>query len=316
MSWLSHRWNRLLDWCAEDEPADALAWFRISVALICLVTWVEPLLSEAWWIFVAESHGGFASDLHGPVWWRDAVGSTATSVPAVLIGASVCAVLMALGIGGRWMVLLQSQFAILIFALHPGTGGGHDRLITNALWLLFLSGCHLSWSVPVWRRTGSWRADVRVSSWPRRLAIWQLLLMYVLTGLQKQGDAWDGVGDYRALYDTFQLPSWAKFDMTWVAHVFPLTQFATIVAWWWETLFIVLLVWYAFRRPAWRGTTVGRLATTWDLRVPFVLLGIVTHGTLWVVMNLGPFSPITFAYYLCLWTEADTNRWFVRRESG
>jgi hypothetical protein len=303
-------WRRFVDWCAEDEPADALAWFRIAVALTCLWTWYTPLASEAWRVFVDESHGGMARDGFGAWWWASVGGSTPSNVFALLLAAAASSVALALGVGGRWMALLSGQLAVAIFALHPGTGGGHDRLITNGLWLLFLSGAHRSWSLPVRLRTGRWRdPEARVLSWPRRMAIWQVLIMYVLTGLQKQGTAWAAEGDYRALYDTFLLPSWSKFDMTWVAHVFPVLQLSTIVAWWWESLFFLLIFWYWFRQPSWSGWRVHRWSHAWDLRVPFLALGVVTHGVLWIAMDLGPFSPMTFAFYLCFWTEADLVRW-------
>jgi hypothetical protein len=56
-----------------------------------------------------------------------------------------------------------------------------------------------------------------------------------------------------------------------------------------------------------------------DLRLPFVALGVITHGVLYVLMDLGPFSAVTLVYYASLWTDADTERvsaWWRRRGAG
>jgi hypothetical protein len=220
------------------------------------------------------------------------------------------AVALLVGVGGRVTALALGQVCMVAFAMHPGTGGGHDRLITNGLWLLVLTSGTATWSLDAKIRTQSWTDHTRISCLGRRLAVFQLVIMYTWTGVQKQGVGWSARGDYRALYDAFLLPTWARWDMTWVSEVFMLTQIGTVVAWWWELLWIVLGLALLARHAAFAHTWWGRLALRWDVRVPFVALGIITHGILWVVMNLGPFSPVTFTFYLALIRHDDVARWF------
>ncbi len=308
-------WSRWSELVAEEELPDAMAAFRVMVGLVVFGTALTPLLTGVDLLFVADEHGGLAPNGRGPALWLWLGGSTPGAIRALFVSMLLGSVAVITGIGGRWASLVLGQLCLVYFSLHPGTGGGHDRLITNALWLLFLSGAHTSWALPVRWRTGAWRSMGKILAWPRRAAVFQLILMYTLTGFQKQGDAWTVEGDFRAVYDTMLLPSWSRWDLVGVADVFWLTQVSTIVAWWWEALWFVLLFWYALLRPSWRGTRSGRLARRFDLRVPFVVLGLITHGILWLTSNLGPFTPVTFAFYLCMWTELDTRRVLAGRGS-
>ena len=309
-------WQRWVSFWAEREPAAPWAAFRIAVGLVLAWVAFSSLFWDAVPIFVDAAHGGFAKDGLGR-WPWPWIGSSPVAVRSLLGACLVAALALAAGVGGRWTALLTGQLFLTFFSLHPGTGGGHDRLITNACWLLFLVDATPTWSVAVRWRTGLWTSDAHVLSLGRRLAQWQLVYMYVLTGFEKQGDAWFAAGDYRALYDTLLLPSWVRYDMVDVVpQLFPLLQVAAVVAWWWEALWFLVPLWAWWRRPSWQSHALGRFARAWDVRVPFVALGLITHGTLWVLMDLGPFSPMTFAFYLALWTADDTARWRAWRRSG
>ena len=309
-------WQRWVAFWSEREPAAPWAAFRFAVGLVLAWVAFSSLFWDAVPVFVDASHGGFAKDGLGRWPWT-ALGSSPGAVRTLLAGCLAGGLALALGVGGRWTALLTGQLFLTFFSLHPGTGGGHDRLITNACWLLFLVDATSTWSLSAGLRTGRWSTDADVLSLGRRLAQWQLVYMYVLTGLEKQGDAWFAAGDYRALYDTLLLPSWVRYDLRSVLPpMFPWLQAAAVVAWWWETLWFVVPLWAWWRRPAWAEHRLGRLARAVDVRLPFVGLGIVTHGVLWVLMDLGPFSPMTFAFYLSLWTPEDTEAWRLRRTSA
>jgi hypothetical protein len=206
-----------------------------------------------------------------------------------------------LGLGGRAPIFILLQLWLAIIAIHPTTGGGHDRLFSNGLWLLVLGPSTATMSLDCRLRSGSWVDLTPVPAWTRYLLVLQLVLMYTVTGLAKQGPSWGAAEDYRALYYSLLLPSWQKMDLTWIAHVFPLTQLGTIVAWWWEASWGLVLLWFLMRarRPSHPG--VAR----YDVRALYVGVGLVTHGVLWFTMNLGPFSAITMAYYVVLWNHAE-----------
>src|SRR5262249_45989543 len=142
--------------------------------------------------------------------------------------------LLALGLGGRVTALVVAQSYLAVSQLNPLCCAGDDRLLSNALWLLVLSRSTVTLSLDCRLRTGRWVSDEPVPAWPRYLAIVQLVLVYGATGLQKMGIDWLPGGGFAALYYILQEPAWVRWDMSWLAWVFPLTQIATAVAWFFE----------------------------------------------------------------------------------
>jgi hypothetical protein len=305
----AERWSRWVAFWSETESGLSWAAFRVLVGLVTAWVAFSCLYWDAVPIFVADSDGGLARDGSGVWWWAAWVGSTESHVRALLVACLVGALSTAAGLGGRWVPLLTGQLFMAYFGLHPGTGGGHDRLITNAYWMMFWVSPTQVASVDAWLKTGRFAGSGPVLALGRRIGVWQLVYMYTLTGLEKQGDAWFAKGDYSALYRTFLLPSWQRYDLTGVVpHIYPLLQLSTVIAWWWEALWCVLALNLWMRRPSWAGTWGAATLGRYDLRGVFVALGIVTHGVLWVLMDLGPFTWMTFAFYTCLWTDEDTAR--------
>lgn len=312
---IARAWARQVAFWSEREDGRALALVRICMGL----TFTWTCFSGWWWdavpVFVDEAYGGLASSGQGrwPVPWFG--GNTPGVVTGFLAAGGLAGLLTAAGFGGRLTLLLTGQIALCIFSFHGGTGGGHDRVYTNAFWLLAVGDATATWSLDARRRTGAWHDPAPILSLGRRLLLWQLVYMYTLTGLQKQGSAWFAGGDYRALYDTLLLPSWAKYDLSTVLpYVFPLTQVSTIIAWWWEALWPIVLLQAWARRPSWAGSRWGARINRFDARPAFVFFGLVTHLVLWVLCDLGPFSPVTLALYPTLWTGADTAAWRTWRD--
>lgn len=306
---MSRWWKWVVDYTSELEHPAPLAAFRIAVGLVVFHTWWS-----VWWhqvepLYVPVRLGGFAPDTAAPGWLELFGGPTASVVLGLVWLAMALSALLTVGLGGRVTALLLGQLCLLLFSLHPGTGGGHDRLITNGAWLLVLGAGTATWSVDARLRTGAWSTATPINAMPRRFGVLQLVVMYTLTGLQKQGKAWQAGGDYRAVYDTLQLPSWRRADHLWAADYLPLTQLSTVVAWWWETLWVVLGLALFLKHERFAHTRLGSLARRWPWRTPFVVLGLITHGVLGVTMNLGPFTAITFAFYFCLITSDDVARW-------
>ena len=108
-------------------------------------------------------------------------------------------------------------------------------------------------------------------------------------------------GGWSALYYSLLLPSWARFDMTWIAWVYPLTQAATAATWLWEATFPLLLLCFWHRATRTRGGRLRQLSNRLDLRSAYVLMGVFVHVGIWATMNVGPFSWASLAYYLCLY---------------
>lgn len=305
-------WMSWVSFWAEPDQADAMAIFRILMSLTLLQLWFTELWTGAGQgIYTSFEHGGLAPKGAAPDWLMALGGATDGAIVAILWVAVALTLALLAGVGGWITPLLLGQWTIMIFGLHSGTGGGHDRLITNGLWLLVFAQSHRTWSLSARLKTGQWAPVVEVPAWPRRLMIFQIILMYFLTGINKQGSAWFASGDYRALYDTFLLPSWSKYDMTWIGDIFPFLQLSTIAAWWWEAGFLALLFWYWAKRT---DGKLGRLAKRYDLRIPLLVTGLFVHTSLWIIMNLGPFSPITIAFYAAFLTPEDVNG--IRKRLG
>lgn len=183
MRGLWERWVARLD---ATEPAFALAVVRILLALTILsclvhigVSGVLPLLWHD------RAHGGMR-DVAGTWWLVRLLGGPGTAVVhgvyALAVTGASC---LLLGIGGRVTPLVLGQLMMALFSLNPDTGGGHDRVMTCALFVLGFSGAAATLSLPARLATGRWLAPVMVPSWPRWVLFYQLGIIYTSTGLQK-----------------------------------------------------------------------------------------------------------------------------------
>jgi len=229
----------------------------------------------------------------------DLLGGPATATVHGLLGAALLGGLgMVLGFGGRVTTFLTLQAFQAVTDLNPQAGGSYDYLMDNALWLLVLGGGTQTLSLDARLRTGSWRPEATSGSWCRWLILYQLVLMYWSTGLHKVSAHWTPAGGFSALYYSLQQPSWHRFDMTWAAHVYPLTQVATAGTWVFELAapFLLWIVWM-HGRPEASSVWVRRVRRA-RLRRVWASYGITLHGVIFLLMEVGPFSWITLAYYV------------------
>jgi hypothetical protein len=176
------------------------------------------------------------------------------------------------------------------------TTGAANLLLTNALWLLVLGRGTATWSVDCYIKNRSWASSQLVPAWVRYVAIFQIMLCYFMTGLQKVSVHWMPVGEWSALYYILQQPSWQRFDLSWVAYFYPITQIATAAIWFWEIL-TPLWAW-ALVRAANKHLSIHRLAD--KIRWCFFLMGIAFHGGIYLFMDIGIFPLVSLAYYPCL----------------
>jgi hypothetical protein len=251
-------------------------------------------------IWLDQADGGYRR-LASPPWLFELLGgvSPTTLWPMVcLVLAS--SVMLTIGLGGRVtaFVLLQSYLAVSHINWH--TRGCDDQLIGNALWLLVLGRSTATLSVDCRIRTGSWRSDVPVAAWPRYLAVFQLVLVYWTTGLQKVSIHWNPGGGFSALYYILQEPSWQRWDLSWLAWVYPLTQVATALTWFWEMSAPLLLLALWYRATSDRPGRLRAFFNWLNFRRLFVVVGVAMHLCVFVLIGLGPFTWITLSFYVCL----------------
>ena len=140
--------------------------------------------------------------------------------------------------------------------------------------------------------------------------------MYGATGLHKLGATWLPTGGYSALYWALQDAVFRRFETAWVAWVYPLTQVGTLVAWCFEVLSPLLLLVFFYRATRERPGRVRALFNRVDLRIPYLLVGLCLHLGIWLLFEVGPFSPISLSFYFCLWRPEELQRaggWIARR---
>ena len=204
-------------------------------------------------------------------------------------------VLLVLGFGGRSIALLAAQSMFALSMINGETKGSYDALLGNALWLLVLADSTATWSVDARIRSG--RSSKRIAPWPRFRATSRSFSWWSSTSstrIQKISAHWTFAGGFSALYYILQQPTWHRFDMTWAARIYPLTQVGTMVTWLFELSAPAVLLWcYTRRKPP-----------RFDLRIPFVLVGIMLHLGILILLDVGPFSMIVLAFYPCLFAPA------------
>jgi hypothetical protein len=296
------RWQRWVALTSRKERGTTIALFRIAVGAVMLVS----ILSVAWSgaldaLWIDAAYGGMrhiGSDAYPVLLW---LGGARPSVVWMLVGVTpvLCAA-MILGIGGRWTVLAAAISYKCLSYIGWGSGG-YDLMISNAVWLLFLSDSTATLSLDCRSKHGSWTSDTLVSAWPRYLVIVQLVVIYTFTGFQKTSATWTFADSYSALYWFMQDPTWPRIDMGWLAWVYPLTQIATFATWHFEVTAPVLLLIFYFRATRERPGRLRAAFNHFDLRKPWAAIGIGMHMGIAAMMNMGPFSWISMAYYLSLW---------------
>ncbi|RMG99515.1 MAG: hypothetical protein D6705_03030 [Deltaproteobacteria bacterium] len=208
-----------------------------------------------------------------------------------------------MGLRPRLAALVGGQTWIALSRLNPDTKGSYDALLVAILFLLAVARTDRALS-PFARRG-------RVLRYPRLLMAVQLAAVYGSTALHKVSAAWTPAGGYSALYYILQQPSWHRFDMRWAAHVYPLTQVATAVVWWFELSFPLLVAVLVARNmgPA-PVVRLGRMRM--DLRTPWVVTGVAMHLCILAAMEVGPFSLIILSLYPSLYTPREVRTALAR----
>jgi len=274
-----------------------MAVFRILISSIVLFDQLSAFASGAVDpIYMPLDAGGLGTGTRMLSPWVYLFGHTPLLVWATWVGSVVFSALLLVGFGGRvtCFVLLQS---LLTFHSFPvDVGGGYDRLLTAALFFLFLSDSTRTWSLDCRRRTGRWASDEPILALGRYLALFHMVVMYTHTGFAKDGRGWSR--PYDAVYYALQRRRFARFDDPDIfGSLYPLTQIGTVVSWWWEVLFALFGVWLIAVHGG-----LGRAALRWaeriDLRWLFLGIGVVFHVVLGWFMALGTFSAVALSYYV------------------
>jgi hypothetical protein len=285
--------DRLVAFTSRTEAGTSLALFRIGIGAVMFAMFAELQargVVDALWI---DRDFGGIRDLE-PSWLIDALGGPRPGVVwPVFYAAWAASAAVLVGVGGRLAPFVALQGFMALSSLNSHALGSYDSLQFNALWLLTLGGGTQTASVDCRIRTGAWTSDAPTWAIARYLVAYQLFLMYWTTGLQKVSAFWTPGGDLSALYYILQQPTWQRFDHSWAAAWFPLTQLGTGVSWWWEIL-TPLWLW------AWLRSLSG--SETWLTRSRWVYaaIGVIFHVAIETTLEVGPFSYASLSFYAAL----------------
>lgn len=301
------------------ESATSLALVRLLLSVVVLY----DLMLVGWYdvpvLLWAPVEVGGAHDLlaRPSVPWVYRV-FPPTETTAVALYYTCVLSLMSFGAGfltrfsGVVFVLSYAQTAII----NDQADRGIDRMIRIAIWLLILSQSSRAFSIDAWLKTGKWRGDGSlIPSWPRYLLILQIVVMYWCAGVEKFAVTWFPWGGYSALYIILQDPIFARMDFSFLASpwIFPLTQIGTAVSHAWEWTFPVILLAYYYRDTPTRSGRMRRFFLRWDIRLWYVVLGILFHLLLAATLRLGIFPAAMLAFYPAFFHPTEwrslRNRW-------
>jgi len=310
-----HRWWMFwVDLFSHQERGTSIAVFRIAVGCVVLYSlWSVAAAGLVETLWVDVKHGGMRH-VRGNWFVRKLGGTTPGTVWGLYWAGIVLSGMVIVGVGGRLSTFLLCQVYGALVGINGDASGGSDSMMLNALWLLTLAKPTATLALDCRLRDGGWTSERLISAWPRYLIILQLFIVYGATGLQKTGIAWTPAGGYSALYFALQDPTWTRFDPGIFADLYILTQIGTAITWHWEQLTPILLLWFYFRytpspeQPGRLRRWLGR----WDLRKPWAIIGVGLHMGILLTMNVGPFSLISMAYYVCLWRAEEVEAAWAR----
>lgn len=287
----------------KEDPC-LLAAFRIGIGLSVLVLLSMALFSgvvEMVWL--DRAYGGIFRIGDGTPLISFLGGPKPVVIWTVIALSFASGLALMVGFLGKVSAFLALQGILALSDLNfHAPGGGATLLLTNALWLLVLSRSSTTWSIDCYLKTNSLSTNTPVPAWPRYLAVVQILLCYFCTGIQKVSIHWLPGGDFSALYYILMQPAWQRFDTSFLAFVFPLTQIATVSVWLWEIaapLWGISLCLFATAK----SEILRRMAnvTRWS----FFFVGIIFHVLIHVFMDIGVFSLVSLSYYPCLLAVSD-----------
>ncbi|MEZ4450272.1 MAG: HTTM domain-containing protein [Nannocystaceae bacterium] len=306
-------WRAWIAVLQRREDALPLAIFRALTGLAVLWNLLPAVLhGVVRVIWLDRDDGGYRVLRAAGSWLVQAAGDLSPGLVWGLVISTLCAgFLVMIGVGGRVAALCALQGTLAISMINTDAKGSYDALLCNSLWLLCLGDGQATLSIAAKRRHGVWIPRVDVAAWPRYLVILQIAAVYFSTGIHKVSAFWTPMGGFSALYYILQQPTWHRFDMTWLAHVYPLTQVSTALVWIFELTWPLLgLALYLRQRPG--DGRVRRLLRRFDPRTPYVIFGVSMHLMILAFMEVGPFSAITIAYYPCLYRADELRRGWAR----
>jgi len=278
-----------------------------AAVVYCISDMVALDLVRVLWL--GPESGGISRP-NGSMWLVGAVGGPdAAHVWALVVGCGLAGALTVVGLGGRWVPLVTALLYYAVRSLNPPVTGGYDALMVNALFYIGLGRPTATCSVDAFLRRRWWRApDARVPSWPRYLLAFQVIILYTATGLKKGSVVWSPADGYTALYYIFMDPTWRRFEPDFLRWALPLSRVGTAITWHWEQSAPILLLAAYFRHTEGPRWWLRSFFERFDVRLPWLAIGLALHIGILLSMNVGPFSWVSLAFYPALFGPDELER--------
>lgn len=252
--------------------------------------------------------------------WRfsllDTAGKTMTWLLCAILLVSLLCVMI--GIGRKWMLGIS---VVLLYSFHEYgtiTLDGGDTLLRLIGFILLLSPCYRTFTIQnlrhrltLIRETGNDQParERTMPIWPYRLLLWQMILIYVSSAIEKwSGSMWrDGSAVASTLHHTdfTRLTPWMADRLSILS---PLVGYFTLLsqAAWGLLLVLGLL------------SIVGivKSQSVNAFKRALLLCGFLLHGSIFLMMDVGTFSLTVFAAYLGLLLDDDFRAIRARLNAG
>jgi hypothetical protein len=291
------------------EPATPLALARLSMGVVLAADLlVIARLGLVTSLFTATADEGMAYAA-GSSWLFRALGGGAHAAWTMWAVCTVSAVLFAAGLFSRvWALVLAVVYAQLARLL-PEADRGIDGLFRVALVIFALAPADETLSLAAWLRHRRFvRAEALAPAWPRYVLIGQIVWVYFSAATHKLQTPWTPIGGFSALHYVLLDPHFARYDLSFVTHLHPLTRLATLLTVAFEWFAPLLLLGYHYRATADRPGRLRALANRARLWHVWIALGVTFHVSLACLLRLGIFPFGMLALYPVFFSHEELAR--------
>lgn len=218
---------------------------------------------------------------------------------------------------GVWPRLMTIVTVVLLTSFHERNLqplGGGDTVLRNIGYLLMIAPELRAFSVERlsaqwknWKESRSLLSPLRMSMWPYRLLLWQLLIIYITSGIDKlTGTMWlDGTAVAATLHHTH----FTRLPKEWMDVFSVVTPFIGVFFILYEFTWAFLLI------PKPLARILPAAIRRHSLKRWLILCGVTLHGGIAIMMEVGSFSFAMMTLYLGLLLDEDwtTFRTFLNR---
>lgn len=217
-----------------------------------------------------------------------------------MLAALACAML---GVFPRISLVVSYVLVMSFHERDPMTLGGGDTVLRHVGFILMISpGIHALSLSHLRRQYAGWKACARLlppvtmPTWPYRLLLWQVMVIYLSSMWWKLlGDMWiDGTAVGAALHHSLFI-NWPYWFMNLLMPFAPAVTYATVL---WEATWLLLLI----PAPLWKRIPLARAL---PIKRMVMAGGVMFHASIIALMDVGSFPYAMLAGYLGLADDAD-----------